>query len=76
MAQSLTDTVRPRPSVIFKVFLDKLKPIWTFLASDELAKRGSVSQKMRLHGQKMPKIAFSLSPPRSAYGAQMCPFVV
>ena len=65
-----------RRSVIFNVFLDKLKPIWTFLASDELAKEGSVSQKMRLHGQKVPKIAFSLSPPRPAYGAQMCPFLV
>ena len=52
MVHSFKRTVRPRPSVIFNVFLDKLKPIWNFLAADELPKRGSVRQETHFYGQK------------------------
>ena len=77
MVHSFKRTVRPRPSVIFNVFLDKLKPIWTFLATNELPKRGSVRQKTHFYGQKVPKMTFSLSPvrpalnPPRAYGARV-----
>ena len=69
MVHSFKRTVRPRPSVIFNVFLDKLKPIWTFLASNELAKGGSVRQKTHFYGKKMPKMTFSLSPVKPALNA-------
>ena len=44
ITQSLTDTVRHCPEVSFNVFLNKLKPIWSILASNELAMRRSVRQ--------------------------------
>ena len=44
IAQTFKRHGTPHPGIIFNVFLNKLKPIWTFLASDELPKRGSVRQ--------------------------------
>ena len=62
--QSLTDTVRHYPGVSFNVFLNKLKHFWPILASNEVAKRGSVRQEPHFYGQNMAKMAFSLSPAR------------
>ena len=72
MTQTFKRTGTHRPWVIFNVFLNKLKPIWTILASNEEGgpmKRGSLRQKRIFYGQNITKMAFSLRPISDARGS-------